>query len=155
VAGGAGRHSIWLAERGLDVTLVDLSPVALELAMVAAASSGVQIRVLERDLEGDPLPEGPWDAVVCFHYLQRDLCDRMARVLAPGGLLVFVAATVRNLERFERPPLPYLLAEGEAPSLFAGLDIVSYEEGWLEEGRHEARLVARRPRATGSDTLEP
>jgi hypothetical protein len=30
---------------------------------------------------------------------------------------------------------------------FPGLALVSYEEGWLEDGRHEARLVARREAA--------
>src|SRR5215211_7845992 len=32
VAGGAGRHAIWLARRGLEVTLVDISDVALDIA---------------------------------------------------------------------------------------------------------------------------
>ena len=32
VAGGTGRHALWLARRGLDVTLADLSGVAMELA---------------------------------------------------------------------------------------------------------------------------
>jgi tellurite methyltransferase len=32
VAGGPGRHALWLARRGLDVTLADVSDVALEVA---------------------------------------------------------------------------------------------------------------------------
>src|SRR5205814_5476112 len=36
VAGGAGRNALWLARRGLEVTLVDIAPSALALARAAA-----------------------------------------------------------------------------------------------------------------------
>ncbi len=145
VAGGTGRHAVWLARRGLDVWLVDVSPVAVELAERAAAAAGVALHATVADLTRDPLPAGSWDLVLVFHYLQRDLFPELAASLAPGGLLVAAIATVRNLERHDRPPAEYLLAEGEAPSLAAGLEVVRYDEGWLAEGRHEALLVARRP----------
>lgn len=145
VAGGAGRHAVWLARRGLDVTLVDVSPEAIALARRAAATAGVRLDAVCADLTAAPPPPGPWQLVLVFHYLQRDLFPRLAASLAPGGLLVAAIATVRNLERHDRPPAEYLLAEGEAPSLAAGLEVVRYDEGWLAEGRHEALLVARRP----------
>ena len=40
--------------------------------------------------------------------------------------------------------LRHLLEDGELPGLVRGLEILKYEEGWTEEGQHEARLVARR-----------
>ena len=43
VAGGTGRHALWLARRGLDVTLADLSGVALELARREAARAGPRV----------------------------------------------------------------------------------------------------------------
>lgn len=144
VAGGAGRHAVWLAARGFAVTLVDVSDEAIALAGAAAARAGVTIEAMELDLEHDPLPPGPWDVVLCFHYLQRDLFPAMRASLAPGGMLAFAIATVRNLERHPRPPAAYLLAEGEAPDLVGALELVHYEEGWLDEGRHEARVIARR-----------
>jgi hypothetical protein len=42
-----------------------------------------------------------------------------------------------------------VLEDGELPSLVRGLEIVRLEEGWLAEGRHEARVVARRPAGNG------
>ncbi|HEY6100713.1 MAG TPA: class I SAM-dependent methyltransferase, partial [Anaeromyxobacter sp.] len=66
-------------------------------------------------------------------------------VLAPGGWLVFAHATRTNLERNPRPGAAHLLEDGEIRSLVRGLDVVSCEERWFEEGRHEARLLARRP----------
>jgi len=144
VAGGAGRHAIWLADRGWDVTLVDASGRALEVARERAKNAGVSITPVQADLTVDDLPGGTWDLVLLTHYLQRDLFPLIAERLADGGLFSFSIATVRNLERRERPPLPFLLDEGEAPSLVEGLEIVFYEEGWSVEDRHEARLVARK-----------
>lgn len=145
LAGGAGRHSIWLAERGWDVTMVDTSEVAIDITRERAASAGVDIDLVHADLVADDLPSGPWDLVLVVHYLQRDLFPPVIGELADGGLVAFSVATVRNVERHERPTLPYLLDEGEAPSLVGGLRIIHYAEGWSIEDRHEARLVARRP----------
>ncbi len=61
IAGGAGRHALWLARRGLDVTLADISCVALEMARQSAEERGLQIETLAVDLEQDPFPVGPWD----------------------------------------------------------------------------------------------
>jgi 2-polyprenyl-3-methyl-5-hydroxy-6-metoxy-1,4-benzoquinol methylase len=145
IAAGRGRHAVWLAGRGLDVTAVDVSEVGLGLAREAAAAAGVRIRTLAADLEREPLPAGPWDLAVCFHYLHRPLLGRVPEALEPGGLFVFCQPTVRNLERHDRPGRRFLLEEGELPHLVSELEVLRYEEGWLEEGRHEARLFARRP----------
>ncbi len=145
VAGGAGRHALWLAARGLDVTLADVSDVALEHAEAAAREAGVAITTLRLDLEQAPLPSGPWDLVLCTYFLHRELFAAFASLLAPGGCLAVAHATRRNLERHARPGPAHVLEEGELPTLVRGLEIVRYEEGWLEEGRHEARVVARRP----------
>jgi hypothetical protein len=138
VAGGRGRHSRWLADRGWDVTLVDFSPVAIE------SIDDDRIHAVEADLESDLFPEGPWDLILVVHYLDRELFPTMQANLADDGLLAFAIATEHNLERHERPPLPYLLAPGEAPDLVEGMRLLSYAEGWSIEGRHEARVVARR-----------
>ena len=83
--------------------------------------------------------------IFSHHFLWRQLFDFYPHLLAPGGVLVVVQPTVTNLERHEKPPRPFLLDDGELPTLVGDLDIVHYEEGWLAEGRHEAVIVARRP----------
>jgi tellurite methyltransferase len=145
VAGGAGRHAIWLADRGWDVTMVDTSQVAIDIARERAHAAGADLDLIHADLTADGLPTGPWDLILIVHYLQRDLFPRVIEELAQGGLIAFSVATVRNVERHERPALPYVLDEGEAPSLVDGLRIIHYAEGWSIENRHEARLVARKP----------
>ncbi|MEZ4446855.1 MAG: class I SAM-dependent methyltransferase [Polyangiaceae bacterium] len=145
VAGGAGRHALWLAERGLDVTLVDVSPVGLALAERRASERGLALTTVARDLEEEPLPAGPWDLIVVVNYLERALFPRFAEILVPGGLLLLAHPTVRNLERHARPSRRFLLERGEAAELLAGLTILEGGEAWTEGGRHEARYLARRP----------
>ena len=54
VAGGTGRHALWLARRGLDVTLADISGVALEVAREEAGRAGLMVRTLMRTWRPSP-----------------------------------------------------------------------------------------------------
>ncbi|ATB31508.1 class I SAM-dependent methyltransferase [Melittangium boletus] len=143
VAGGAGQDALWLARRGLDVTLVDVSDAALERATASAHEAGLPLRTLRLDLEEAPLPPGPFDVVLCLNYLWRPLFAAFPGALAPGGLLVFAQPTRSNLRRHAHPSARFLLEDGELPRLLQGVEILSYTEDWTEAGRHEARLVAR------------
>lgn len=144
IAGGTGRNALWLAKRGWDVTIVDVSDVALSLATARATQLDVPVATVLSDLSTEPLPDGPWNLIVLFHYLDRDLFPRIESSLEPGGVFAGSLATVTNLERNERPPLPYLLGNGELPSLIRDLELVRYEEGWLDD-RHDARFVTVSP----------
>ena len=150
LAGGAGRHSVWLAERGLDVTLADVSTVGLQLAERRAAAAGVTIDLHETDLEPekdaerDLFPPGPWDLVLSHYFFCRDLIPTIVENLGPTGMMIVVQPTIRNLERNAKPPQPFLFNEGELHTLLSGLEIEHYVEGWTEEERHEAVVVARR-----------
>jgi len=144
IAGGAGRNAIWLAQRGLDMTIADISTVGLALVKERAAAAGVTVNTIAIDLERDPLPAGPFDLILSVCYLWRPLFAEIPRILAPGGRLVVIQPTKRNLERNDKPPAAYLLDEGELPRLTSGLEIIHYQEDWLADGRHDAVLVARR-----------
>jgi SAM-dependent methyltransferase len=116
--------------------------VALERAADAASASGLSLHLHRLDVETGPLPPGPFAVVLCLNFLWRPLFASLPRVLAPGGRLVFVQPTRSNLQRHAHPSARFLLEDGELPGLLQGLEVLSYTEGWTEEGRHEARLVA-------------
>lgn len=149
VAGGAGRHAVWLAERGLTVTLVDVSQVALDRAKQLAAGRRVRLRTVQRDLEADGLVAGQWEVVLIHHFLDRAVLASAPDALERGGVLIFCQATSRNLERHDRPGPQFLLEEGELADVISGwsLEVLVLEESWGVEGRHEARFVGRRPLA--------
>jgi tellurite methyltransferase len=138
LAAGSGRIALWVAERGLSVVAVDISPVGL------ARIAHPRVRTLVQDLEQTPkLPAGPFALVTLFHYRQASLSAAIVDALAPGGLLVAELATLTNLERHARPSRRWLAEPGELRALASGLDVVHYEEGWLSD-RHTARLIALR-----------
>lgn len=145
LAGGQGHDARWLARRGLDVTLVDVSDVALEQAEALARDAGVPLKTRQLDLETEALPPGPFDLVVCLNYLWRPLFAALPSVLAPGGLFVFAQPTRSNLQRHPHPSARFLLEDGELPAMLMGLQSLSFTEGWTDTGRHEARVLARRP----------
>ena len=144
VAGGAGRHAVWLAQRGLTVTLADISAEALSLARQRVDALKVKLNTVQVDLEQQPFPAGPWDLILNVHFLWRPLFDVFASSLAPGGLLLFLQPTQSNLQRHAKPSERYLLRDGELPLLARGLEIIRYDEGGLSDGRHEAVLIGRR-----------
>lgn len=144
VAAGAGRVSVWLARRGLDVTSVDISPVGLALAREAAADENVKITTRVTDLEREPLPEGPYNLVACFHYRQRALFPVICAQMAPGGVVVAELATTKNLERQSKPSRRWLAEPNELLRDIGVLNVVYYRESWVGD-RHVARLIARQP----------
>jgi SAM-dependent methyltransferase len=89
IASGTGAVSLWLARRGLDVTALDVSDVAIARLQAAATASGLSGRIDTRTVDLDQgLPEDldDLDLVVCQRFrdpaLYRPIVDR----LRAGGL---------------------------------------------------------------------
>jgi tellurite methyltransferase len=145
LAGGAGRHALWLASLGLDVTLADVSEVALAMASAEAQARALSLRTLHLDVDVASLG-GPWKLILCFHFLDRRVLAKVADHLALDGVFAMVHPTRRNLERHTSPSERFLLEEGELATLLPDLQIVHSEESWSSEDRHEAQIVARKIR---------
>jgi SAM-dependent methyltransferase len=96
VATGTGRIAVGLAQRGLDVTAIDISEGMLRRARNKALQAGVRpIRFLLGDAASLPFRDNSFDAVVSFRFLhimppsqQAPFVAEMVRVLKPGGALV-------------------------------------------------------------------
>src|SRR2546425_738049 len=81
VACGAGRHAIWLAERGWQVTAVDSSRVAIEILEQRASEKGLAVNTVLADLERHEFVIEPesYELIVVCNYLQRDHCHGRSR----------------------------------------------------------------------------
>lgn len=104
---GEGGDAIWLAERGWEVTAVDISAVALARAAGHAAEAAPEasrrIDWLEADLL-DWTPPAARYGLVSAQYFHlpvppRDVCfGKLARSVAPGGSLLIVGHHPSDLE---------------------------------------------------------
>ncbi len=145
LAGGAGRHALYVASQGWETTLLDVSDVGLAHARQHASEMGISLTTVQRDLERYGVPEGAWNLVVCVHYSFGTRLSHLPSLVAPGGHLVFVQATTTNLERHERPSRKYLVAPGTARRVLgSGLRVLIDDEGWDATDRHESRLLLHR-----------
>lgn len=92
-ATGTGRHALFLAEQGKQVTAIDASPGMLAEARKKAAAQRLPVRFEQADLVELPLQDVSCDLVLCALALAhvKDLsnpCQELVRVLRPGGNLV-------------------------------------------------------------------
>ncbi|MCH2628285.1 MAG: methyltransferase domain-containing protein [Acidimicrobiales bacterium] len=143
LAGGTGGTALWLAANGYDTTLVDISPVALNVAEKEATEKKVSITTIYHDLEsGEPLGS-LWDIAVCCNFYDPDFFTQLHTCVVPGGIVFVRVATVTNLERHSKPSRKYLVESGELKDLLTGFEPLSYVEDWFDN-RHEARIIGRR-----------
>ena len=145
LACGAGRHVLFMLERGHVVTACDVD--ASGLADLAGRD---RLDIVAADLENAPWPftGRSFDAVVVTNYLHRPLFFDIVAALAPGGVLLYETFAAGN-EKFGRPRNPdHLLRRGELISgTLDGLTILAYEDLTLDE-THPAcvqRVCARKP----------
>jgi ubiquinone/menaquinone biosynthesis C-methylase UbiE len=109
---GTGDWGLMLAGEGADVTLLDLSPVAIELALRRASVSGVSERVqgIARDASDlSCFREAQFDLIYASAAVHHTLkyphaLDELLRVLRPGGKLVLAETYGNNpiLNSFRR-----------------------------------------------------
>jgi len=103
VASGAGRHAIWLAERGWQVTAVDNSPTAMQILQQRSRDKAVLIHSIVADLERHEfvIERESYDLIVVCNYLQRDLFPSIRSGTRIGGIVIAVIAHVGRRSRYK------------------------------------------------------
>lgn len=135
VACGSGRHVRWFTEHGHRVTGIDRDAQAI--APLAAIAD-----VILADIESGPWPLAGkrFAGVVVTNYLWRPLAATIVDSVAPGGCLIWETFADGN-QTVGRPSNPdFLLQPGELLHIAAGLRVVGYEDGFLDD---PARFVQR------------
>ncbi|MDZ4688824.1 MAG: class I SAM-dependent methyltransferase [Planctomycetaceae bacterium] len=131
VACGLGHHAIWLAERGWQVTAVDVSPVGLTKARELADHRSVTVEWLEADLDEFCPEAAAFDLIAVFRFLdRRHLPQRLTNALKPQGRLVYstfcAMQSVAAGDHVRNPA--FVLQSGELPALFPQLRPEQYSE---------------------------
>jgi SAM-dependent methyltransferase len=129
---GEGRHAVWLAALGWDVTAVDFSRVGIDKGRREAESRGIDVDWHVADARDWSPPAGTTYALVLvvFLHLEADVLARTRDWLAPGGRLVVLGHARRNLtEGVGGPQDPRLLhTEEQLRAAARGLRIERLEE---------------------------
>jgi tellurite methyltransferase len=124
---GTGRHALYLAAQGWDVTAVDSSGVALDILSERAAE-GLSVHPVLADLEAGEfrIEANSWDLIVDCCYLQRDLFPSIREGLRRGGLFVgiFPMSGINPA---------YLMRAGEGRELFGDWKLLHYTEALRTE----------------------
>ena len=144
VAGGVGRHAIYLARKGWDVTVLDISESGLKLAEQRAAEERLMVTLVETDLDEFHLNKSSaqFDVVLVFFYLQRELFPALERLLRPGGLLIY-KTHLHSATNTRGPTHPaHLLERGELRNAFPMLEVLYFRESI--DQRSTVELVARK-----------
>ncbi|MCG3161697.1 MAG: putative S-adenosyl-L-methionine-dependent methyltransferase TehB [Acidobacteria bacterium] len=151
VACGAGRHAIWLAEHGWQVTAVDRSRVAIEILRRRASEKGLAIDSRIADLERGEFiiePES-YDLIVVCNYLQRDLFPAIRAGARIGGAVIAIIAMADDDPNVKPMNPAFLLKPGELRAEFAAWELLREFEGKPLRSEHRramAEIIARRLR---------
>lgn len=103
LAAGEGRHAVWLARRGWQVTAVDFSQAGLRRGAEVAATEGLDIDWIVADVT-EWRPSRTYDLVLVA-YLQlparqlRPILERLPEWLSPGGRLLVLGHDIDNLTK--------------------------------------------------------
>ena len=91
---GLGRHAVYFAKQGFDVSACDLSREAVASLQTWAEAEGLPVRAAQADMTALPYADGAFDAVFAYHVIShtdtagiRKIIGEIARVLRPGGEL--------------------------------------------------------------------
>jgi ubiquinone/menaquinone biosynthesis C-methylase UbiE len=100
---GAGTNTVYLAEKGFDVTGIDISPTAIEYGEAKATQAKVKIRFRVQDFLQLPFDDEEFDFVFdmgCFHHAKikdrKTFIEGVNRVLKRGGSYMLTCFSYKN-----------------------------------------------------------
>ena len=165
IADGEGRNSVWLAEQGLNVTAIEIAPVAIEKARRLAAGRQVEVNFVLADMLATDWPpqelDESFDWVIGIFIQFVNGADRerqfavMKQLTRPGGRLLLQGYAPKQLEYKTGGPstIENLYTPEYLREAFSGWNIeelVEYEDEISEGIAHKGRsaligIIARKP----------
>jgi len=143
LACGLGRHALWLASRGWQVTASDVSDVAIEKVRLAAIQLNVKLDLCAVDASDYEFEPMRFDLVVLFYHVDRSIFPKIISSLKQGGLLICKARLHRNSATGATTVSNDSPDKGELPSLFPELQVMYHKERPVRE-RGVVEFVGRK-----------
>lgn len=143
LAGGLGRHALWLASRGWQVRVVELSDVAVEKLSQAARDRHVNLDLFVGDAADYKFERTQFDLIVLFYHLDRTLFPKIVCALNPGGLLICKMSLRWDMDGLTSVATT-ALGRNELPSLVSQLHVLHHQERPVRN-RGVVEFVGRKP----------
>ncbi len=128
LAGGLGRHALWLASRSWQVTVVEISDVAIGKLSQAALELNVNVDLFAGDAAEYKFEPAHFDLIVLFYHLDRSLFPRIVSALKPGGLLICKMSLRWDSGERLTTASTNPLHRNELPSLVPELHVLHHQE---------------------------
>jgi SAM-dependent methyltransferase len=128
LAGGIGRHALWLAQRNWQVVVVDISEVAIRKLHQKAEQLDLTLDLFALDASDFPFETAQFDVILMFYHFDRDICPKVISALKPGGILICKSSLSWNGYQGTVPWNIKPLERGEILSLLPELRVVHHQE---------------------------
>jgi tellurite methyltransferase len=128
LAGGLGRHALWLASRGWQVSVVDISEVAISRLGRKALQLNLSLDLFAMAATEYKFEPSQFDLIVLFYHLDRSLCEKIVPALKPGGFLICKTSLQWDSGETSTSTSTDPLQRNEILSLVRGLCVMYHRE---------------------------
>jgi SAM-dependent methyltransferase len=125
---GIGRHALWLAKRNWQVTVVDISEVAIRKLDQKARQLDLTLDLFALDAREHQFKPACFDLIVMFYHFDRAICPSVLSTLKPGGLLICMSSLSWNSYEESDPLSIRPLARNEILSMLPALQVMRHQE---------------------------
>jgi tellurite methyltransferase len=147
LAGGLGRHALWLASRGWRVSVVDISEVAINRLRQTALQLNLTVELVALAATEYEFEPAKFDLIVLFYHLDRGLCEKIMSALKPGGFLICKTSLQWDSDQRSTSVSLKPLARNEILSLVPDLTVIYHRERPVLD-RGVVEFVGRMPEST-------
>ena len=144
LVGGIGRHALWLAKRNWQVTVVDISEVAILKLEQTARQLRLPMEMFALDASDFFFQPNHFDLIVMYYHFDRNICRKVFSALRPGGFLICKSVLVWDSYEGPAPVNLKPLARGEILAALPKLQVVTHQERLVRD-RGVVEYVGRRP----------
>jgi len=128
LAGGIGRHALWLARRDWQVTVVDISEVAIHKLNQKAQQLDLALDLFALDAAEYQFEPARFDLIVVFYHFDRGICPGILSTLKPGGFLICKSSLTWGSYEGAAPDNNRPLARNEILLMVPGLEVMHHQE---------------------------
>jgi tellurite methyltransferase len=155
---GVGRHVIYLASRGFEVTGTDNAPAGLETCRERLIELGLIAQLVECDMTGLPFTPASFDGAISTRAIHHGLAadvrravEKIDRALTPGGIFVWTMPSRTGTENYEGGQLEPYTWLPQADSRERHIPHHYCDEAEIREWLHNFDFIKLEEETTGTE----